>query len=179
MPPSNQSSLLVFLAITALVAWRMYARFRRLVGRQRFSPRRPWVTVTLFPVLLVLIAVAVFPHVDAMLALGGGIVVGIGLGVVGIRLTKFERTGEGLFYTPSAHLGIALSGLLAARILYRLATQLPALTGGPAGPPPDLASSPLTLAIVGTLAGYYVSYAVGLLRFQRSAPPPPGASPPA
>ena len=181
MPAPNQSSVLVFLAIAALVAWRMYARFRRLVGRQRFSPRRPWVTVTLFPVLLAAIAATIFPRVDASLALLGGLGVGVGLGLFGIRLTKFERTADGLFYTPSAHIGIALSALLAGRILYRLATQLPALTGGPAGPPPALASSPLTLVIVGTFAGYYVTYAIGLLRFERRAPDslPPGGTPPA
>jgi hypothetical protein len=181
VPAPNQSSMLVFLAIAALVAWRMHARFRRLVGRQRFSPRRPWVTVTLFPLLLAVIAVAIFPRVDAGLALLGGLIAGAGLGLYGIRLTKFERTADGLFYTPSAHIGIALSALLAGRVLYRLATQLPALTGGATGPPPGLASSPLTLAIVGTLAGYYVTYAIGLLRFERRAPDsgPPGAHPPA
>jgi hypothetical protein len=181
MQTPNQSSVLIFLAIAALVAWRMYARFRRLVGRQRFSRRRPWVTVTLFPLLLAAIAFSIFPRGDASLALFGGVIAGAGLGLYGIRLTKFERTADELFYTPSAHIGIALSALLAGRVLYRLATQLPALTGGAAGPPPGLASSPLTLAIVGTFAGYYVSYAIGLLRFERHAPVslPAGTNPPA
>ena len=31
----------------------------------------------------------------------------------------------------------------------------------------DFARSPLTLAIFGTLAGYYVAYAIGLIRWAR------------
>lgn len=41
------------------------------------------------------------------------------LGVYGLRLTRFERTPTGLFYTPNAHLGIALSLLLVLRLGYR------------------------------------------------------------
>ena len=41
------------------------------------------------------------------------------LGILGLRLTRFETTGEGMLYTPSAHLGIALSTLLVGRIVYR------------------------------------------------------------
>jgi hypothetical protein len=90
------------------------------------------------------------------------------LGVLGIRLTKFEQTAEGLFYTPSAHLGIALSALFIGRLAWRF-LQLYSLDGQT--PPPaginDITHSPLTLVIFATLAGYYVTYAMGLLRWRR------------
>jgi len=70
-----------------------------------------------------------------------------------------------LFYTPNAHLGIALSLLFIARLGYRIA--LPLATGRLPDPQSaQLGSSPLTLAIFGTLAGYYVTYAIGLLRWR-------------
>jgi hypothetical protein len=84
-----------------------------------------------------------------------------------LRLTRFERTAQGLFYIPNAYLGSALSLLLVGRILYRLSELY---VGGlpPAGVPADFARSPVTLAIFGTLAGYYVAYAIGLLLWRRA-----------
>ncbi len=76
-------------------------------------------------------------------------------------------TPAGLFYTPNAHLGIALSLLLVLRLGYRFVMlQL----GGQGVDPQSmqLGSSPLTMAIFGTLAGYYVTYAIGLLRWRAS-----------
>jgi hypothetical protein len=135
---------IVLLALAPLVLWRIYARVRRMVGRQRLSRMRPWTPLCLFPILVALLALASLQH-------------------------PLERTAQGLFYTPNAYLGSALSLVLAGRILYRLAELyaggLPA-----AGVPADFARSPLTLAIFGTLAGYYVAYAIGLLRWRRRAP---------
>ena len=104
----------------------------------------------------------------ALLALGGGLLVGVSLGFYGLRNTRFEKTPQGLFYTPSAHVGIALSLLLAGRIIYRL-IQVEGMFGGAPAPPANYATTPLTLLIFGTLAGYYVTYAIGLLRWRHSA----------
>lgn len=163
---------LVTAAIMALIAWRLYARVRRHIGRQRFSARRPWFTVCFFP--LVVLGLVFGAHLQPLAreALIAGVVIGAALGVLGLRLTRFEATAEGLFYTPSAHLGIALSALLVCRILYRV------MAGGAPGPgpgaqPPPL--TPLTVLLVGTLAGYYSAYAAGLLRWSartRSLPAP-------
>ena len=111
------------------------------------------------------------------LALAGGIVVGVCLGVYGLRMTRFEKTPQGLFYTPNAHLGIALSALLMGRIIYRLA-QVYWSSGSAAGADINSATTPLTLLIFGTLAGYYVTYAVGLLRWQRESSMSDGSSDP-
>lgn len=98
--------------------------------------------------------------------LAGGLVLGVGLGVLGNRLTKFENTPQGLFYTPNAHLGIALSLLLVGRLLYRFVmTGLPGAGAG--GPPPNPMASPLTMGIFGILAAYYVTYAIGLVLWRR------------
>jgi cytochrome b561 len=105
----------------------------------------------------------------ALAGLAGGVAVGAILGVVGLRLTRFERTAEGWFYTPNAHIGIALSALFTARVAWRL-VQLQLHGAAPAAAPggAQFASSPLTLVVFGMLAGYYTVYAAGLLRWRRS-----------
>ena len=77
-----------------------------------------------------------------------------------------DRAFSSLFHTPNAHLGIALSLLMAARIGYRL---FEVMSAGPllARDNSDFVRSPLTLAIFGVLAGYYVAYAIGLIRWRR------------
>jgi hypothetical protein len=159
-------SLLVPIGVSALVLWRFYSRVRRMIGRQHLSNVRPWITVSIFPLILVLFAATAISQPASLLALGGGTVIGVCLGIYGLRVTKFENTPQGLFYTPSAHLGIALSLLLVGRILYRLVLVYSS-TAVPAGPPVNYATTPLTLLIFGTLAGYYVTYAIGLLRWHR------------
>ena len=113
-------TIIAFLVLLPLLAWRVYARIRRIVGRQKLSRRRAWSTLTIFPVLIALLAYASHAQVQALLGLAAGLAGGAVLAVYGLRLTRFEPTPEDLFYTPSAHLGIALSLLLVARILYRL-----------------------------------------------------------
>src|ERR1700753_3894138 len=109
-------SLLVPILLGAFIVWRFYSRIRRMVMRQKLSKVRPWITVCVFPILLVLFALASLAHPLPLVALAGGVAAGIGLGTLGLRLTKFETTPEGMFYTPNAHLGIALSALLIGRI---------------------------------------------------------------
>jgi hypothetical protein len=166
------SHILVTLGIVALVAWRMHARVRRLIGRQKLPPVRPWVTVVLFPVLIALLALAAHTSSRLSGALAAGVAVGVMLGVIGLRLTRYEVASDGLYYTPSAHLGVALSTLLVARLVWRflftgMAPAGAGLAAGSAvpGQPPQTALTPLTLLLFGTLAGYYFTYAVGLLRW--------------
>jgi hypothetical protein len=162
--PAPHPSLYVSLGIAALVVWRLNSRVRRMVGRQRLKRVRPWITVTLFPVLLVVLLIASLAHPINLAALVAGVAVGVSLGLYGLKLTNFEETPQGLFYTPSAHLGIALSLLFMGRVGYRL-FQVYTAGEGNATWSSGFAGSPLTLVIFGTLAGYYVAYATGLLRW--------------
>src|SRR4029079_13456229 len=105
MDLSHPTTVLLPAAIAALVAWRLYSRIKRMVGRQRLSKVRPWVTLCVFPLLVVLLLLGSLSQPYVALALVAGVVVGAALGLYGLRLTKFEQTPLGLFYTPSAHLG--------------------------------------------------------------------------
>ena len=180
MDLAHPTTLLLPAGIAALVAWRLYSRVRRMVGRQRLSPVRPWVTACLFPVLIALLLVASLGHPEATAALVAGCAIGVGLALYGLRLTKFEATPNGLFYTPNAHLGIALSALFIVRIGYRAVALF--MLGGATGasfaePQTAFVRSPLTLLIFGTLAGYYVAYAIGLIRWKRGVAKAPAAEP--
>jgi hypothetical protein len=168
MPTTVDTHLITVILVVALIAWRVYSRIRRVIGRQRLSTLRPWITVIVFPLVLVLILATSLLHPLTAVAVITGAAVGIALGLLGTRLTKFEVTPAGLFYTPNAHLGIALSLLLVLRIGYRIVTL--AMVGQNLDPQSmQLGTSPLTMAIFGTLAGYYVTYAIGLLRWRAQA----------
>ena len=158
-------STITLLVVAPLLIWRLYSRIRRMIGRQRLSRVRPWITVILFPLLVLLLASAAYVRPERLLWLAGGLAAGGLLAVYGLRRTRFEATAQGLFYTPHAHLGIALSLLLVGRILYRLVQVYYVGSTAPSGTS-DFARSPATLAVFGVLAGYYTAYAVGLLRWR-------------
>ncbi|MEO8017149.1 MAG: hypothetical protein ABI769_05000 [Pseudomonadota bacterium] len=175
VPAHNILPILIALPI---IVWRMYGRVRRQIGRQTLTKVRPRITMILFPVLIVLLAFMAREHTDRLFALAGGLVAGSLLGVFGTRHTKFENTTLGMFYTPNAHLGIAVSLVFMGRVIYRL-FQMYEMDPNAQPNPGDFASSPLTLAIFGLLAGYYVAYAVGLVRYRLRAlrEPAPTAAP--
>jgi hypothetical protein len=182
MTTNTHLPLAAYLGMAALIGWRIYKRVRSLVGRQRLTAWRPWISVCLFPLLIIGLFVGLASHPARVLPELAGVVLGIGLAFYSLRLTRFENTPAGLYYTPNAHIGIVLSLLLVARLGYRLVQSYLA-TNAFTAPPVSLLRSPLTVFIVGLLAGYYAAYAFGLLRWrhklQRSAVPAPAADEPA
>lgn len=171
MPTPAQVQPYVLGAVAVLVSWRMYSRVRRLVGRQKFSAFRAWFSVCFFPLLVVMLLVGAVAHPVRSLSEAAGVAIGITLGVYGLRLTRFEDSGEGHFYTPSAHIGIALSLLFIGRLAYKMVHAYLS-TAGFTEPPAEIVKSPLTLLLIGTLAGYYATYAFGLLRWRRTGAVP-------
>ena len=160
------ANLLPFLILIPLILWRTYSRVRRSIGRQTLSKVRPWITIGIFPLLTVLIATGASSRPELLEALAGGVIGGVLLGMYGHRMTKFEVTPQGLYYTPNAHVGIALSVLFVGRVVYRM---VQAYYMDPTAPQnaSTFTSTPLTLGLFGLLAGYYVSYAIGLVRWRQ------------
>ncbi|MFZ6720141.1 hypothetical protein [Undibacterium sp. Ji49W] len=167
MTTANPSSMLIGVAVGAFILWRIVSRIRRMVGRQKYSGIRALITVCIFPLLIALVMFGAMRHEGSVLIMLGGLAVGTGLGIYGHRLTKFENSPAGKFYTPNAHLGIALSVLLLGRIAWRMGA-LYFTTQSFSAPPGDFYGSHLTLFLFGMLAAYYISYAIGLLRWSRS-----------
>jgi hypothetical protein len=149
------------------VMWRVYNRIKRLVTRQHSQAWRHWIGVVIFPVLLLVLGVMALAHPLSLAGMAGGVAIGAVLGVIGLRRTVYERIGADFFYTPSAHIGVLVSMLFLGRLLYRGYE----IFAGDVARPADFASSPLTLLVFGILAGYYTSYAAGILRWRRGASP--------
>lgn len=154
--------------IIPFVLWRVYQRIKRLMVRQHSQAWRHWVGVVLFPLLVLVLGGVALAHPLALAGLAGGVAIGVALGLIGLRRTVYERIGADFFYTPSAHIGILVSLLFLGRLLYR---GYEFYVAGVARPD-DIASSPLTLLVFGILAGYYASYAAGILRWRRNAATP-------
>jgi len=158
-PVSAQS--LAYLAVASLIAWRVYARVRRMIGRQRLSRFRAPLTLSVFSCLVLLVALPSLAHPVRLACLLLALACGVALGVYGLRRTTFEVIPkQGFFYTPSTSLGIALTLLFVARIAWRLFEVLAAPTVPRSAS--EFAQSPLTLSVFGLLAGYYIAYAAGL-----------------
>jgi hypothetical protein len=166
MATAMNPQTMVLLAVIPLVMWRMYSRMKRLIGRQLSRPWRHWAAVLFIPLLLAVSGLFAAQEPLALAGLVGGIMAGAALAVYGLHLTRFEKTNEGMFYTPNSQIGIGLTVLFVGRLMFRFA-QL-AMAGGVAQPGADaaFARQPLTLLIFGLLFAYYLTYASGLLRWR-------------
>jgi hypothetical protein len=155
--------------IAALVAWGIYRRLRRSFGRQRVREGLMWLRIGILTVIATAVAVSAAHDVKILAALAAGIAGGAVLGYVGLRHTKFEVQSDGRFYTPHTYIGIAVSALFLGRLLYRFLS----VYGGALpshGYTATYQANPLTLATLGAVVGYYVSYYLGVLQRTRLTP---------
>jgi hypothetical protein len=169
-PFAMSPNLIAPIVIAPLVVWQMYYRMRRNFGRQPIRPGRMWTRVGLLCGVCMLLALAGIrdPRLAEGLALG--LVGGAVLGIVALRLTRFEIDGANDCYFPNMWIGLALTVLLVGRLLYRFMVAWPEMSNAATGAAhASLQHSPLTLAIVGLLFGYYIAYYAGLLLHHRRA----------
>lgn len=161
------STQIVPALVASFVAWRIYARVRRNIGRQPWQPKRLIGRAIFFGVISALYAVAVAMNPPMLGALAGGMALGVLLAFWGLHLTEFAATSEGKFYTPNLWIGLTLTLMFAGRIAYRMIAAF-------SQPMPDSASastlfqSPLTVAMFGLTAGYYVAYNIDVVRRGRN-----------
>ena len=148
--------------VTTFVAWRIYVRVRRSIGQQPLQPRRMITRIVIFSVLTLLIGAASVFYLPSLAGLGAGLLLGAPLALVGLRLTRFETTVAGSFYTPNTYLGLALTLLRVGRIAYRFTVIFGSSSmGDPMAA--GLMRSPITLVLFGVTAGYYIAYYTGVL----------------
>jgi hypothetical protein len=102
----------------------------------------------------------------ALQAAAGGLAAGVLLGVLGVRLTRFESDAQGRYYTPNSYIGGAVTLLLVTRLAYRMFSvySMPQLAPPPGTDPfAAMTQSPLTLIFVMLTVGYYLTYTAGVL----------------
>jgi len=133
------------------------------------------VILCLVSVMIIVVGILLNPMILA--GFGGGLVPGIALGFLGLKLTQFETTPDGRhFFKPDTRIGVALSLLLTGRMIYRFVI-IKDVAMAPNHPPAG--QSPLTYLIAGLTIGYYIVYSIGLIihahekyKAQRAAVPP-------
>jgi hypothetical protein len=165
---------LVILVIAVL--YMIYRRGRALLTRQKIKPTSMLVRIGIFLVLGVV--VLIFALGDS-LTLGGailGLILGVGIAWIGLRLTLIETLPDGTYYTANKYIGLAVFAVFLLRFVYKIAesiTTVSALQAQPGGlrgaanPLSQIGGDPLTTGAYFLLIGYYVCYyAVLLLRFR-------------
>lgn len=163
MKPAQLAPLLII----PLIAWRMYARVRRSIGRQPLQPKRMVVRIAIFGLISLLIGAGAWANTRLLSGLLGGLFLGVPLALLGLRLTKFEITPVEKFYTPNTVIGVTLSALFIGRVIYRIIVLSDQTGGNPTSP--EIFQSPLTLSVFGLTAGYYIAYYTGVLRRARGS----------
>lgn len=158
--------LLLLLIWGVLLPLSLWQRFR--FGKARRLARPWWVRVNawlwLLSVFVYLVACAVlqwwFPQqwVQALAGLAAGAM----LGVLGLALSRFERRPEGLFYTPNPWLILALTLLVAGRIVLGLVQMARQGMAWVDGGTVDAQWHAGLVAVAGVLLGYSLAYAWGL-----------------
>jgi hypothetical protein len=156
---------LALLVLTPLLVWRIYSRLKARMARQRSIVSRHYTGLLVFGAMVAVPLSEVLTRPYELGALVLGTLLGISYGVWGLKLTRFEETPEGYYFTPNARLGIAMAMVLVARVLY-IGVEIYANQGSGI-PAPRFTESPLTMLCVGITAGYFGWYSAGLLRWRR------------
>lgn len=143
-------------------AWRIYVRARRNELRQQFRRNRLIARVVLVALLTMGVMALACPHLPALEAGISGLLVGALLGIASLRLTRWEMTPEGNFYTPNAFLGGGLVLVFVGQVLDRSSVLLTEPRTATAAID-FLFHCPFTQGVFGLSAGYYLAYSVGVL----------------
>jgi hypothetical protein len=157
----EKDHIVIPVLLICLVAWRVVRRIRHNTGRHLVRPGRMTFRIVLFSLITILLAGVSHHQTRSMLGLAGGLAAGALVGLFGVHLTRFETTGEGTFFLPNTYLGIAVSFLLVARLMYRV-TLLYAVANETENKEPAFVLTPFTLFTFGLLAGYYITYYLGI-----------------
>lgn len=169
---SQTPSAIYIVIIIAFMGWALYRRGRRMVGRQKVKVRPLITRAIIYLVIGVLVGAAIINRLvsleDALL----GLAIGLLAAWVGLRLTTFEHTGEGVFYKPNTYIGLGILALFIARIIYRFAVMLPQMQqvqqSASGNPFAVYGNSPLSLILLFMLIGYYLFYNLAVLRQARA-----------
>jgi hypothetical protein len=164
-------------AIAGLAVLLIYRRFRRSFGRQPMRPRRMLIRIAVLVLLGCTLLPAAFASGQFLLAEVAGAMAGAALGFWGARHTRYATSEGRLHYVPHTYTGVVVSLLFIGRLVYRGVvwySQNGEFGGAGAasrGIAPTMVRSPLTVALIFVVVGYYVCYyAMVLWKSKRISP---------
>jgi hypothetical protein len=157
---------IALLALTPVLVWRIYSRLKATMVRQRSILQRHYTGAGVFSVIPLVAAAQVAPELGMLGWLAVGVAGGIAYGIWGLKLTRFETTQEGYFFTPNARLGMAIAMQFVAVILF-IGFEIYANQGSGL-PTPKVTDYVFFLPSLGVMAGYFATYSVSLVRWRRA-----------
>ncbi len=172
--------LINYLVMLPILGWLVWRRVSRQFGRQPIRRKRMVLRIALFAFIGCMFALSGLHKIALAEGLLGGVLIGAALGLLGLRLTRFETDPvKGDCYVPNPWIGALLTALLLGRLAWRFLTVWPQLQHASAAAQTDVYPmqpmghvSPLTMLVIGLLVGYYIAYFSGLLihhrRFQQT-----------
>src|SRR5688572_3994423 len=161
--------LLLPVVLIALMPLILIQRYR--VGTAR-RLARPWIA-TMNVVLMTFSAFALLAGAavtaiwvpNAFIGAVTGVTAGLGLGILGLALTRWEPTPASLHYTPNRLLVLVVTVIVSARVVYGFWRSWTVANAGISGTQLVLAFGiPESLAAGGMVIGYYLAYGFGLRR---------------
>ena len=163
-------ALLLLLPLLVIAAMPLILVLRYRAGTAR-RQARPWLATVNAVMMLVsagffLVAAAVTRLwvADALSSAAAGLAIGAILGLVGLWLTRWEPTARDLHYTPNRWLVLAITLVVAVRVLYGFWRGAAAWGSTDSISVIEAFGVGGSLAAGGTVIGYYVAYGVGLRR---------------
>ena len=158
-------STIALLALTPILVWRIYSRLKGMMQRQRSIMQRHYTGAGAFTAIALVAVAQVAPELRLLGWLAVGVAGGIAYGIWGLKLTRFETTQEGYFFTPNLRLGMVIAMLFVASILY-IGFEIYANQGS-GKPTPRVTDYVFFLPSLGLMAGYFGTYSAGLLKWRR------------
>lgn len=161
--------LLPLLVLGAIALWlllwpvMLWARYRNGTARRRVQGWvvrvNAWLLVVSVPMFLLGAWVAGHWFDSALLDSTAGLLTGVAVGIVGLWLTRFEHDERGYYYTPNRWLVLALTVLLAVRIVVGVAAGWGHVGAGASW---GLLEAGGLALIAGIFLGYALAYTWGL-----------------
>lgn len=170
MPVDLNPALLTPVIMAALFLFILYRRGRRLLTAQPVTPKRMLVRMLILAALAVMLLLPALLQPSLLGADIFGLACGGALALLGLKLTRFEWREEQLFYIPNLYVGLLVFGLILGRVLYRFLHMWQASAGfkdaaalQTAQQNQTMLHSPVTLAILFVMLGYYLAYYAGVI----------------
>ena len=173
LPLAVLALLAVWLVLLPISLWARYASGRARRRAQGWVVRgNAWLLAISLPLFLLSAWTATVWIDDALRDACLGVLIGVGVGTVGVWLTRFERDAKGWVYTPNRWLVLGLTAIVAVRVFAGIWMAWRHMSGDVSGAVARWLDAGAWTGIAGLFLGYALAYTWGLrARLSRSEGP--------